>query len=320
MSADTGETSTRLSPDDAFAVLGNETRMDILQALGKADGPVAFSELRERVGVRDSGQFNYHLDQLTGHFLRQTDTGYDLRQAGYRVIEAVLSGAVTETVVLEPTRLGAPCPWCGADIEVSYREERLMVRCTECVGTFKNVESTSGAFGVLPKGTVNLNYLPSAGFQGRTPRGLLDTALAWTLSQGILVGNDICPRCSGTIESSIDVCPNHQAEGTICDQCNMRFAVRHLSRCSICNTEQKGPFFIRLLGEPSFRAFFEARGIDPIAPTWGDQSPLSNYEEEILETDPLEARFTFTIDGDELVVTVDGRDITDITERPDTSL
>jgi len=98
-----GADARTLPPDDAFAVLGNETRMEILRALGAADGPLAFSTLRERVGVRDSGQFTYHLDELTGHFVERSDEGYRLRRAGERVIEAVLSGAVTEAPEREPT-------------------------------------------------------------------------------------------------------------------------------------------------------------------------------------------------------------------------
>jgi hypothetical protein len=74
---------------EAFATLGNETRLSILLALWEAYEPfvatnaVAFSELRERVGMRDSGQFNYHLDKLRGHFVRKTDAGYELRRAGH---------------------------------------------------------------------------------------------------------------------------------------------------------------------------------------------------------------------------------------------
>jgi hypothetical protein len=88
--------SERLSPDDAFATLGNETRLGILQTLGRAGEDLSFSVLRDRVGVEDSGQFNYHLEQLVGHFVRKTEDGYQLRRAGRRVVEAVLSGAVTD--------------------------------------------------------------------------------------------------------------------------------------------------------------------------------------------------------------------------------
>ena len=59
-----------LDPADAFALIGNETRLAILEALWAADErPVSFSELRRAVGMRDSAQFNYHLQKLTGHFV-----------------------------------------------------------------------------------------------------------------------------------------------------------------------------------------------------------------------------------------------------------
>jgi hypothetical protein len=54
------------------------------------ENAVSFSELRDRVGTRDSGQFNYHLDQLTGHFIRATDSGYELRGSDHNnVVQAM---------------------------------------------------------------------------------------------------------------------------------------------------------------------------------------------------------------------------------------
>lgn len=34
-----------------------------------------FSELRERVNVDDPGRLNYHLNELTTHFVRRTEDG-----------------------------------------------------------------------------------------------------------------------------------------------------------------------------------------------------------------------------------------------------
>lgn len=65
-----------LAPDDAFAVLGNETRLGILRALWDAynpqetDNSVPFSEFYDRVGFDDTGNFNYRLGKLTGDFVR----------------------------------------------------------------------------------------------------------------------------------------------------------------------------------------------------------------------------------------------------------
>lgn len=69
MTSPTDKGDAFLSPDEAFAVLGNETRMEILQSLGEAERPLVFSELREAVEIDDPGQVNYHLNQLKRHFV-----------------------------------------------------------------------------------------------------------------------------------------------------------------------------------------------------------------------------------------------------------
>jgi hypothetical protein len=75
-----------LAPDDAFALPGNETRVEMLRTLGDADEPMSFTELFDQVGASDSSQFNYHLDKLAGHLVRSSDDGYELQRAGDRLI------------------------------------------------------------------------------------------------------------------------------------------------------------------------------------------------------------------------------------------
>lgn len=84
-------TESLLPPDEAFAVLGNKTRISILLALEGSDDALAYSELKREVGVCDSGRFNYHLEKLLGHFVVETDDGYRLRDIGRRAAEAVVA-------------------------------------------------------------------------------------------------------------------------------------------------------------------------------------------------------------------------------------
>lgn len=83
----------------AFSTLGNGTRSAILLALWEAYEPsgaenaVSFSELRARVGLAVSGQFNYHLDELAGHFVDARPDGYVLRRPGRLIVQAVIAGA-----------------------------------------------------------------------------------------------------------------------------------------------------------------------------------------------------------------------------------
>lgn len=295
-----------LSADDAFAALGNEARIEVLKQLGDADGPLSFTELRDRVGMRDPGQFNYHLGELKGHFVRNTEDGYELRKTGRRVVEAVLSGTVTDAPGLEPTRLDAPCPYCGADIEISYHEERLLTRCTDCAGSFVGSESSARTFGMSPYGTIALFYLPPAGLRSRTPREILDTAFKWTHLEFLTLAAGICPRCSGTVEHSVTVCGEHEtAENEICEHCNARFAADVTIDCSNCPRYHRGPPSVFLVSKTEVASFLTDHGINPTNPTWERAPPAVVNHEELVETDPFEIELVFTVNGDELRLIVD---------------
>ena len=75
-------------PPDALTVLGNETRVAIPRELADAENALSFTDLRERVGIRDTGKFNYNLTKLCSCFVRETEGGYELGHAGTRVIDA----------------------------------------------------------------------------------------------------------------------------------------------------------------------------------------------------------------------------------------
>jgi DNA-binding transcriptional ArsR family regulator len=297
--------ATALSPDEAFAVLGNETRIQVLRTLGLADGPMAFSELYERVGMRDSGNFNYHLEKLAGHFVRKTDDGYALRQAGQRVVESVLSGTVTEAPVLEPTAVDVPCIYCGAGTEVSYREERLLWRCTDCPGSFSGLDATTEAFGTLPTGTIDLAYLPSAGVQDRTPREMLEASDTWSAAERVALANGVCPRCSATVEDSLTVCEDHDDGGDVCEACHTRLGVSVRSRCTNCTHAKGGTLVLHLLADPTFRSVFDSRGVDVISTPFDEMSAFVVDDQEVTGTDPFRARITYSLDGEEITLTVD---------------
>lgn len=76
-----------------FALLSDETRLRIVRALAAADPePLGFTALRERVGARDAGRFNYHLGRLRDRLVEKTADGYVLTEAG----------AVAAAVIDEP--------------------------------------------------------------------------------------------------------------------------------------------------------------------------------------------------------------------------
>ncbi|MFB6095368.1 MAG: hypothetical protein ABEJ71_02810 [Halodesulfurarchaeum sp.] len=99
----------------AFELLSDETRIRIIRELYRCgegqrgpegrdgaggpelgDGHLPFSTLKERVGVRDSGQFNYHLARLKGVYVRQTAHGYELSPEGRAVARLFLESGSLE--------------------------------------------------------------------------------------------------------------------------------------------------------------------------------------------------------------------------------
>lgn len=274
--------------------------MEILRTLGTVEEPLSFSELHERVDMRDSGQFNYHLDKLVNHFVDRIDEGYVLTRAGERVIEAVLSGAVTENPTMESITIDQSCQHCGAPIGVAYREERVTVFCTECRGTYgrRSEASDHGHLGTL--------YLPPAGVQNRTPSEVYRAARIWGGLATMATASGVCPRCSASITEDVEVCTEHDVSEGVCTACTNRYAVSIVFRCPNCIYERGGMFGVTLLTNTDLLAFLTARGINPITPSSHSAIGAAlDYDEEILSEEPFEARFTFTDDGDSLTLIVD---------------
>jgi hypothetical protein len=72
---------------EVFTLIADENRLAIVRALAEAPAEgdstaLSFPALRDRVGMRDSGQSNYHLENLVCQFVQETDEGYRLRFPG----------------------------------------------------------------------------------------------------------------------------------------------------------------------------------------------------------------------------------------------
>jgi hypothetical protein len=298
-----------VSPEEAFTTLGSETRMEMLQTLGEADRPLSFSEFHDRVSLRDSGQFNYHLGKLTGHFVQQTEQGYRLRHAGKRVVQAVLSGAITDRPVLEPTVVDVPCPYCDAPTVVGYQGGALRHYCTGCRGRYGKMtvvptppdESTGARDWPETLGFLGGMGFPPAGIQGRPPEAVFEATLVWGGLEFVAMGNGICPRCSAPVERSVEsVCENHDTTERVCSQCESRYAVLCEMQCTNCEFDPTAAVVSLLPANRDVLAFLTTHGIDPYT-----DRPELDWNEAVPETDPVEAQYTCTLDGDGLTVTVD---------------
>jgi len=247
---------------EAFELLANETRLAILLALWDAyepftsSGGVTFSELRERVGGPDSGQFNYHIGKLKGKLIRSTDEGYKLRPAGEKIIRAVIAGSGLETPSLEPTEVAMSCPRCGASTAITYQSGRLFQLCTECGGNFDETDD-------LPQGTLYAWRFEPAGLVGRTPEEMYRAASLGMIHRALALIDGVCPECFGTVDTEVNICENHNPEDEdVCSNCGRQDEILTLYECSVCKyTGGAAPSDI-VSQHPAVIAFYYDRGVD----------------------------------------------------------
>ncbi|WP_276260765.1 DUF7351 domain-containing protein [Haloglomus litoreum] len=293
----------------AFAALRNETRLAILLALWEAhdsmhpEEGIAFSELRERVGTRDSGQFNYHLEQLVGQFVRKVEDGYVLRRAGQKLVRTVIAGAGIEEPTLERTPMDVPCPACGGETAVLYEDEWLYHVCTECDGVF-------AGDGEQPDGYLTGAALDPAGFVDRTPEELWAAALNRGHQDVKTMLEGVCDECSGPVSTGLTVCEDHDEEG-VCGNCGRAPAALVILSCSVCKNYHAITPRTLVMHHPAVISFFYERGVE-IEYSLGDVERTRRWErlrnrneDTIVSTDPPRVEVTVRHEGDELRLTLD---------------
>ncbi len=290
-----------LTPEQAFSLVGNATRLSILRALWEAKEPfepagLSFSELRERAGVDDSGQFNYHLDKLVPRFVRRVDDAYQLSFAGNTVSKAVIAGTVTTELEREPVEVDADCPYCGAPVTIQRLSGFNCVACTECDGHFQ-AEAVPGLLFAFE--------LPPAGHADRTPEEVLRATLSYELYRYDARSEGVCPDCGGRVETWLEVCEDHPESG-FCDACAARDRTLVRWLCGSCREDSTGPGYALALRHPAVGAFLQDRGLEPRRGSWELMKVGGQFDERVESTDPIRVRYTLEYEGHTIELTVEG--------------
>ncbi|WP_137285557.1 DUF7351 domain-containing protein [Halorussus salinisoli] len=299
------------SPEETFAILGHETRLAILYELWDAQDPTApkrealsFAELRKRVGMRDGSQFNYHLTQLVGPFVRQTDDGYELRRTGGQIISTMLAGALTDEVVLDTEPIDDPCPLCGGQVVLDHGTDRspdlLLVRCTACEGAWKHPELGSGVLRAIP-------LLLPAGVRERSLAEMYRVQTTWVKYRIMLLIEGVCPRCSGTVTATPLICEDHTVgDGQVCPHCDRIFEILFRRVCDVCQNSFHMPTGRHILVHPTVAAFYHDHDFEVYGHNWHRVEMETIADQTVVSEDPLAIEVTVVIDDDDLNVTLDG--------------
>ena len=282
------------SPEEVFAVLANETRIDILRSLWEREsGKATFSELRTLVGVADSGQFNYHLEKLLGRFVSRTGDGYTLTHQGQLINGALAAGSYTMSGDIEPITLDEPCPSCGGERTLHYEDDRLHVCCSSC--------------------PVELGFaIPPGVIAGCERESIPDVASRYIRTSFTHIHNGFCYYCEGRTRPSIgslreiygdDISQIKNLPTDLADRIDEIPWVQYA--CDRCTNTATAGLDLVFLDHPAVVDFYYANGVNlQTAPIWTlDISDPS--QSAIHERDPFRATVTYHVAEETLILTID---------------
>lgn len=290
-----------ISAEEAFTILGNQTRMEILRELWNADEPCSFGDLQRAVAPDDRGNFSYHLGKLRGHFVRKTDEGYDLRFAGEQVVRAVLTGTITSDPTILPTETDERCLFCREPLRLRYEEETLILQCCNCGGV---------ASGEYPGGTSMFFEFPPAGLADRDYEEIIYAAHVLYDAKISPMIKGICPECSGHVSKRFDICHDHErGDDGLCPNCETRYEVWNFLQCENCRYRRGFPLWYAVLNHPTVIAYFDRHGLDEMVPfrkiTSDNERFMRDITATVVDEDSRQFRVDIPIDDERLLVSVD---------------
>lgn len=177
---------------DAFEVLANEHRLDVLLALLSARErpdlpyPIGFAALHDETDVEYSSQLSYHLEELLDDFVEKDESGYALSVAGWAIASFVRSDVLDDHTVRDDIRATGECHRCGeAGLVGTYADYRFRLTCVAC-------------------GEVHLRTaIRPPAVRGRTDRAILDVVDGYVRARTRLLAGGTCPQCYGEVEGAL---------------------------------------------------------------------------------------------------------------------
>lgn len=265
---------------EAFASLGSETRLAILEGLvADEEGGVrpverSFTELFEATDEETTAGFSYHLRQVRDRYVEETEDGYRLTYAGEQVVRQVAAGTFTERVEHEPFAVEEPCPLCGGDcLEASGDDNALTVYCTECEGDILS----------LP--------FPPSGHSAHDEEELLAAFDRHHRHRISVMADGSCPSCGGAVERRLAL-----------DDERPRASLE----CTVCGAAIECPVTLTVLTHPAVVSLYHAHGVDLAdRPLW---NVGHEWRETVLSDEPPCIRVSTRVEDEELVLLV-GRDL-----------
>lgn len=286
---DDGEsTDDESTSADVFGLVGNEVRAEIIRTFGDARveqryPPVlTFSELRSRTDTGiDSSRFNYHLQQLVGHYVERVEDGYRMRSPGRTLYQTIRAGTFSGPESARIGDAGFECYYCGATVEASIEDGDIVVRCPDCEYTYAIAGAPPGA---IEDGSVDVDQVAAAYHH-----------------RHLAFARGVCVTCGNEPDAEL-VRP-----GTLPFADPERQELYVYRSCRNCGDQRHLSLGTALLPDPDVVGFCRDHGVDVLStPLWELEFAATDRSVTVRSTDPWEAALEIAYGDDRLELVVDG--------------
>ncbi len=269
------------TPVDPFEMVSNETRLEIVRTLYEHlrsngwESELSYSTLRERVGIRDKGNFNYHLGELRGTFVERGADGYRVTFAGFEIAKAIEVGAWATHEQRGPVEVGtAPLADGDDPLTAVYDDSRVQVSDDEGRLLFQHA-------------------LRPSGVADREMEAIVDTmATVWLADVELMIGG-VCAYCHGPTDRSVEHTRKRPWTHSL------------VVACPECGPVAHVPVGLAIVDHPAVVSFHWDHGIDLRDRRFWELEFLDDDAVAVLETDPVRLRIDVSLEGDRLAVTID---------------
>lgn len=282
--------------DEVFAILGDETRIEILMELGEVahekgiGSGLTFATLRDRVDVADSGRFNYHLNRLTDQFVAKSGDAYVARWPGLMIVAAIYAGLYDDAEAPENDTAITEfeCPTCENPVDVRFTEGDLRT------GVYLHCEDHF---------ETSTYWFPPGAQQGRSLSDLMRIAYIRLLTNVRLARQGICMDCWGRVSTAYtgELPDNLGDEESRRDE-----SVFVMFHCERCWNRRYLPLRTYVASHPVVESAFAERGYEPLEAAYalavGDGLTC---DERLTNDDPPKASVRITFAGEALTVWLD---------------
>lgn len=292
-------TDTMPTIEDAFALLGNKIRAEIIKMFGEEyiqenSAPVLrFSEVRSRMdGDIDPSRLHYHLRKLVGHFIEKTDNAYRLGPQGALFFVFVRAGFFSQQNMAVADKqeghmsvnVEFDCHYCRTSVDATVNGGTVRVQCPTCEHLYDSLEPLSGVF------------------EGEDDMGQLSHFSKWANFIHLGWARGICPICGYLLGAEF-----LEPDEIPLSRQSKRDKVRVFRPCNHCGLSYYLSVGEALLADPDLLSFCYDHGVDVVSTSvWELEFAATDKHVTVRSTNPWEVALQVTYDGDTLELVVNG--------------